>query len=48
VLAGFIGGTYHNETLTVPLVVGGMLIVAANVLMQWKRPPHSPPSGPVP
>ena len=47
-LAGFIGGVYANESLTLPLVAGGTLIVAANVLMQWKRPPHSPPSGPVP
>lgn len=47
VLAGFIGGTYPNESLTLPLVIGGALILAANVLMQWKRPPHSPPSGPL-
>jgi len=47
VLARFIGGNYSNESITLPLVVGGTLIVAANVLMQWKRPPHSPPSGPV-
>ena len=48
VLAGFIGGVYGNELMTLPLVAGGTLIVAANVLMQWKRPPHLPPSGPVP
>ncbi len=47
VLGGFIGGVYRNESLTLPLVVGGTLILAANVLMQWKRPPHLPPSGPV-
>lgn len=46
-LAGFIGGSYGNESLTLPLVAGGGLIVAANVLMQWKRPPHLAPSGPV-
>ena len=46
-LARFIGGTYRNESLTTPLVIGGGLIVAANVLMQWKRPPHLAPSGPV-
>ncbi len=46
-LAGFIGGPYANEQLTLTLMLGGGLIVAANLLMQWKRPPHSPPSGPV-
>ena len=48
VLARFIGGDYPNEYLTTTLVIGGTLILAANVLMQWKRPPHSPPVGPVP
>jgi drug/metabolite transporter (DMT)-like permease len=48
VLARFIGGRYPNESLTTTLVTGGALILAANVLMQWKRPPHSPPVGPVP
>jgi len=47
VLGGFIGCSYPNESLTIPLVAGGALILAANVLMQWKRPPHLPPSGPV-
>ena len=47
VLAGFIGANYANERVTLPMVVGGTLIVAANVLMQWKRAPHLPPSGPV-
>lgn len=46
-LARFIGGSYANESLTIPLALGGALILAANVLMQWKRPPHSPPSGPL-
>ena len=45
-LAGFIGGTYDNEVLTIPRVGAGALILAANLLMQWKRPPHSPPLGP--
>lgn len=42
-LGNFIGRPYPNESLTWPLVTGGLLILAANVLMQWKRPPHSPP-----
>lgn len=48
VLGKFIGGQYANESLTHTLVIGGALILAANVLMQWKRPPHLPPVGPVP
>jgi drug/metabolite transporter (DMT)-like permease len=37
------GGRYANESLTVSLLAGGTLIVIANILMQWKRPPqHSP------
>lgn len=47
VLGTFIGGDYQNESLSVPLVVGGAFIVSANLLMQWRRPPHSPPMGPV-
>lgn len=42
-----IGIAYPNESLTTSLVTGGSLILAANVLMQWKRPPHLPPVGPV-
>ena len=47
-LAGFIGGCYNNESITIKLVVGGALIIAANALMQWRRPPHLPPTAPVP
>ena len=47
-LGKFIGGVYPNESLTPHLLLGGALILAANMLMQWKRPPHLPPSGPVP
>ena len=43
----FIGSNYPNETLTTSLITGGSLILAANALMQWKRPPHLPPVGPV-
>jgi drug/metabolite transporter (DMT)-like permease len=36
-LGGMIGQVYLNETLTPALLVGGTLIVGANVLMQWRR-----------
>ena len=39
-VAGWVGQTYPNESLSASLIVGGSLIVLANVLMQWKRPPH--------
>jgi drug/metabolite transporter (DMT)-like permease len=44
-LGKLIGSTYANETLTHSLLAGGSLIVAANVLMQWKRQ-HPPPPTP--
>lgn len=47
ILGAFIGSSYANESLTLPLVIGGTLILAANVLMQWKQPPHLALSGPV-
>jgi len=43
ILAGFAGQAYANESLSPSLLVGGSLIVLANVLMQWKRPPHHSP-----
>jgi drug/metabolite transporter (DMT)-like permease len=46
-LGRLIGATYPNEKFTTELLAGGALIVGANVLMQWKRPPHLPPAGPV-
>ena len=46
-LGSFTGSSYPNESLSTQMVVGGGLILAANVLMQWKRPPHLPPAGPV-
>ncbi len=46
-LGNFIGGSYENESITTQIVVGGILILGANVLMQWKRPPHLPPLGPI-
>ncbi|WP_338289812.1 DMT family transporter [Luteolibacter sp. LG18] len=47
-LGGFVGASYPNETLTFSLVAGGSLILAANVLMQWRRPPHDPSIAPAP
>ncbi len=47
-LAAFIGGNYANESLSASMLIGGTLVVGANALMQWKRPPHLPPAGPVP
>lgn len=46
-LEKFGGGDYPNEHLSTAMVVGGGFILGANLLMQWKRPPHLPPSGPV-
>jgi drug/metabolite transporter (DMT)-like permease len=45
-LGAFIGVSYPNEYLTLPLILGGALILTANALMQWKRPPHLPPISP--
>jgi drug/metabolite transporter (DMT)-like permease len=46
-LGKLIGAAYPNESLTTELLTGGALIVGANLLMQWKRPPHIAPAGPV-
>ncbi len=46
-LSGLIHNTYQNETITRSLLAGGSLIIAANVLMQWKRKTHPPASAPV-
>ena len=46
-LGRLIGSTYQNESITRAMFIGGFLIVAANVLMQWKRPPHPPAVAPV-
>ncbi len=46
-LGTFVGRSYPNEAMTTKLVVGGCLILAANVLMQWKKPPRLPPIAPV-
>ncbi len=42
-LGNFIGVPYPNESITGALLLGGGLILSANILMQWKRPPHLPP-----
>ena len=48
ILASFIGHPYPNETLTRELLLGGSLILLANIGMQWKRKPHRPGVAPVP
>ena len=47
-LGGLAGVAYPNETLTLPLAIGGGLILAANIWMQWRRAPHRPAVAPVP
>jgi drug/metabolite transporter (DMT)-like permease len=47
-LTTLVGHAYPNESLTPSLIYGGSLILAANVLMQWKRPPHPPAIAPAP
>ena len=47
-LAVFIGHAYPNETLTLSLVLGGSLILLANVATQWKGKPHRPGIAPAP
>ncbi|WP_193214698.1 DMT family transporter [Luteolibacter marinus] len=47
-LGSWVGESYQNESLTLSLITGGSLILAANVLMQWKRPPHPPAIAPIP
>ena len=47
-LGQLVGSAYQNESLTFSLVAGGSLILAANLLMQWKRRPHPPAIAPAP
>ena len=44
-LASLTGVLYPNETLTTTLITGGLLITAANLLLQWtpKKPPTLAP-----
>lgn len=46
-LGQFIGIPNPNESISMRILIGGSLILAANFLMQWKSPPHSPPAGPI-
>jgi drug/metabolite transporter (DMT)-like permease len=46
-LGAWIQGDYPNETLSTQMLAGGSLILSANILMQWKRPPHLPAAGPI-
>ncbi len=47
-LSTLVAHSYPNEALTPSLIYGGSLILAANVLMQWKHPPHPPAIAPAP
>jgi hypothetical protein len=47
-LSSLIGPHYPNEILTFPLLAGGGLIVAANIVMQWRGRPHRPSIAPSP
>jgi drug/metabolite transporter (DMT)-like permease len=47
-IAAICGTGYANESLTKAMVSGGGLILAANVLMQWRRKPHPPSIAPGP
>ena len=45
-LGKFIKTTYPNEQMTQAILIGGGMILAANILMQWRRTPHLPAAGP--
>lgn len=47
-LGGLIHARYANESLTTPMLTGGGLIIAANLVMRWKRRPHAPAIAPAP
>jgi hypothetical protein len=42
------GGGYPNESPGAAMIIGGGLIIAANLLMQIKRKPHRPAIAPAP
>ena len=46
-LGRFIHQSYPNESLSPQMIIGGSLILAANLLIQWKRPPDLPAPGSV-
>lgn len=47
-LARLIGNGGANESLSASFLTGGSLVLAANLLVQWKRPPHPPALAPMP
>jgi drug/metabolite transporter (DMT)-like permease len=47
-LARLTGNGGANESLNASFLAGGSLVLAANLLVQWKRPPHPPAIAPMP
>lgn len=47
-LAALTGSGYPNESPGLPMILGGGMILAANLLMQLKRKPHKPAIAPAP
>jgi drug/metabolite transporter (DMT)-like permease len=47
-LAALTATSYANETLTFSLVIGGALILLANIWTHWKLPAHKPTLPPTP
>ncbi|HSP44084.1 MAG TPA: DMT family transporter [Luteolibacter sp.] len=47
-ISSIAGARYQNEIFTPALVTGGILILLANILMQFARSPHPPAIAPVP
>jgi drug/metabolite transporter (DMT)-like permease len=47
-LGAMIHARYPDESLRIPTLIGGGLIIAANLVMQWKRQPHPPGIAPAP
>jgi len=47
-LGAMVNARYPDERLTMPMLIGGGLIIGANLVMQWKRRPHPPAIAPAP
>ncbi|TAE73379.1 MAG: DMT family transporter [Verrucomicrobia bacterium] len=47
-LALMTGSGGENESLTSSSLIGGALILTANLIVQWRRPPHPPAISPMP
>jgi drug/metabolite transporter (DMT)-like permease len=47
-LASWTGGGYPNERFSTATWIGGSLIIAANVILQLRRPPHRAAMAPAP